>query len=153
MSLSLSIPVPCSDPLAKLRRIFGSSLTSAHTKRAFIAAFNQFSALAAESSRPVCRALLMDYPAQLNDRGLRASTINVRPSAIRKLVSEAGENNLLDRAEVARILTVPGVPKRGVRRGNWLTPKEAKRLLAAPDRRTLIGKRTFAILSVLVYFS
>ena len=46
---------------------------------------------------------------------------------------------------------MPGVPKRGVRLGNWLTPKEAKRLLAVPDRSTLIGKRTYTILSVLVY--
>jgi integrase len=38
-----------------------------------------------------------------------------------------------------------------VRLGNWLTPKEAKRLLAVPDRSSLIGKRAFAILSVLMY--
>jgi integrase len=43
------------------------------------------------------------------------------------------------------------VPTRGVRLGNWLTPEEAKRLLAAPDRATFIGKRTLAILSMLVY--
>jgi integrase len=85
------------------------------------------------------------------DRGLSASTINVRLSAIRKLITEARDNNLLDPSEAARILTVPGVPKRGVRLGNWLTPKEAKRLLAVPDRSTMIGKRAYSILSVLVY--
>ena len=151
MSLSLSLPAPSADPLAELRRIFRNSLASAHTKRAYIAAFNQFFALAAESGRSVSRALLMEYRAQMIDRGLSASTINVRLSAIRKLISEARENNLLDPLEAARILTVPGVPTRGVRLGHWLTPREAKRLLAIPDRRTLIGKRTFAILSVLVY--
>jgi integrase len=45
----------------------------------------------------------------------------------------------------------PGVPKRGVRLGNWLTPEEANRLLVVPDRGSSIGKRAFAILSVLVY--
>jgi len=151
MSLSLYLPTPSSDPLADLRRIFRNSLTSAHTKRAYIAAFNQFFALAVESGCPVCRTLLMEYRSQMIGQGLSASTINVRLSAIRKLVSEARENNLLDPAEAARILTVPGVPTRGVRLGHWLTPREAKRLLAIPDRGSLIGKRAFAILSVLVY--
>jgi integrase len=151
MTLSLSLPARSSDPLAELRRIFRNSLTSEHTKRAYIAAFNQFFALAAESGRSVCRALLLEYRAQMIDRGLSASSINVRLSAIRKLITEARENNLLDPAEAARILTVPGVPKRGVRLGNWLTRKEAKRLLAVPDRSTMIGKRIYAILSVLVY--
>jgi integrase len=151
MSLSLFLPAPCSDPLAELRRMFRNSLASAHTKRAYIAAFNQFFALAAETGRSVCRALLMEYRAQMIDQGLSASTINVRLSAIRKLVSEARESNLLDPVEAARILTVPGVPTRGVRLGNWLTPQEAKRLLTVPDLGSLIGKRAFAILSVLVY--
>ena len=151
MSLSLYLPTSCSDPLAELRRIFRNSLASAHTKRAYIAAFNQFFGLAAETGRPVCRALLMEYRAQMIDQGLSASTINARLSAIRKLVSEARENNLLDPVEAARILTVPGVPTRGVRLGHWLTPREAKRLLAVPDRGGLIGKRAFAILYVLVY--
>ena len=121
------------------------------SRRAYIAAFNQFFELVTETGRPVCRALLMEYRAQMIDKGLSASTINVRLSAIRKLVSEARDNNFLDPVEAARILTVPGVPMRGVRLGNWLTPEEARRLLAVPDRGTLIGRREFAILSVLVY--
>lgn len=46
---------------------------------------------------------------------------------------------------------MPGVPAHGVRLGNWLTAEEAKRLLEIPDRTGLIGKRSFAILSVLTY--
>jgi integrase len=149
--MSLFLPAQTSDPLAELRRMLSNSLVSAHTRRAYIAAFNEFFELVTETGRPVCRALLMEYRAQMIDHGLSASTINVRLSAIRKLVSEARDNNVLDPVEAARILTVPGVPIRGVRLGNWLTPEEAKRLLAVPDRRSLIGKRAFAILSVLVY--
>ena len=151
MSLSLSFPAHAPDPLAELRRILRNSLVSAHTKRSYIAALDQFFRLVADAGRPVSRALLMEYRAQLIDQGLSASTINVRLSAIRKLVSEARDNDLLDAVEAARILTVPGVPTRGVRLGNWLTPEEAKRLLDVPDRGTLIGKRAFAILGVLVY--
>jgi integrase len=149
--MSLFLPAQTSDPLAELRRMLSNSLVSAHTRRAYIAAFNEFFELVTETGRPVCRALLMEYRAQMIDHGLSAFTINVRLSAIRKLVSEARDNNVLDPVEAARILTVPGVPIRGVRLGNWLTPEEAKRLLAVPDRRSLIGKRAFAILSVLVY--
>lgn len=151
MSLSLFLPTQTSDPLAELRRMVWNSLVSAHTRRAYIAAFNQFFGLVADTGRPVCRALLMEYRAQMIGQGLSASTINVRLSAIRKLVSEARDNNLLDSVVATRILTVPGVPMRGVRLGNWLTPEEARRLLAVPDRESLIGMRDFAILSVLVY--
>lgn len=151
MSLSLFLPTPTSDPLAELRRLFTNSLVSAHTKRAYIKAFNLFFGLAAQTGCAVSRALLMEYRAQMIEQGLSATTINVRVSAIRKLVTEARDNNLLDTIEAARILSVPGVPKRGVRLGNWLTPQEAKRLLAVPDRGNLLGKRAFAILSVLLY--
>ena len=68
-------------------------MVSAHTKRAYLAAFNQFFVLVAETGRPVSRALLMEYRAQMIDQGLSAATINVRLSAIRKLVGEARENN------------------------------------------------------------
>lgn len=76
MSLSL-LHLPNTDPLAELRRMLWNSLVSPHTKRAYIAAFNQFFALVADTGRPVCRALLMDYRAQMIDQGLSASTINV----------------------------------------------------------------------------
>jgi hypothetical protein len=78
MSLSLFLSAQNSDPLAELRRMLSNSLVSAHTRRAYIAAFNQFFELVAETRRPVCRVLLMEYRARLIDQGLSASTINVR---------------------------------------------------------------------------
>ena len=89
MSLSLFLPTQTSDPLAELRRMLSNSLVSPHTRRAYIRAFNQFFGIVAETGRPVCRTLLMEYRAQMIDHGLCASTINVRLSAIRKLVGEA----------------------------------------------------------------
>src|SRR5579863_990890 len=110
MSLSLFLPAQSPDPLAELRRLLMNSLVSAHTKRAYVAAFNEFFTLVTASGRPVSRALLMEYRARMIDQGLSASTINVRLSAIRKLLSEARDNDLLDPVEASRILTVPGVP-------------------------------------------
>jgi integrase len=66
-------------------------------------------------------------------------------------VNEARENGLIDPAEAVRLTSVPGVPQNGVRLGTWLTREETRRLLAAVDRSELIGKRNFAILSVLCF--
>jgi hypothetical protein len=146
MSLSLS---PCSytDPLAELRRMLLNSLVSVHTRCAYIAAFNQFFSVVAETGRPVCRALLMNCRAQMIDLGLSASAINVRLSASRKPISEARENNLLDPVDAARILTIPGVPRRecgletgsllGKPNASWLSP-DLPFLLASPES-TLMG--------------
>jgi hypothetical protein len=104
------------DEVAERRATFNLALSN---KRKYpVQEFRAF----VQTGRPVSRVLLMEYRAQMIDQGLSASTINVRLSAIPKLVSEARENNLLDPAKAARILTVPGVPTRGVRLGHWLTP-------------------------------
>jgi integrase len=93
----------------------------------------------------------MAYRAHMIAQGLSASTINQRLCAIRKLVSEARDNGLLDAIEAERILTVPGVPEEGIRLGKWLTAEQTRQLLAVPDRGRLIGKRGYAILSMLVH--
>ena len=68
MSLSLFLPAQTPDPLAELRRLLMNSLVSAHTKRAYIAAFNEFFTLVTASGRPVSRALLMEYRARMIKR-------------------------------------------------------------------------------------
>jgi integrase len=93
----------------------------------------------------------MEYRASMVAEGLSAATINLRLCGIRKLVNEACENGLIDPAEAVRLTSVPGVPQNGVRLGTWLTREETRRLLAAVDRSELIGKRNFAILSVLCF--
>ena len=44
---------------------------------------------------------------------------------------------------------VPNIAQRGTRLGNWLTKKQARELLAVPDRSTLKGKRDYVILALL----
>ncbi len=126
-----------------------NSVASLHTRRAYAKAFDDIFTLA--SGRPISRALFYEYRASMVEAGLSAATINQRLCAIRKLVNETRENGLLDPAEAVRITSVPGVPQSGVRLGHWLSEEQSKRLLSAPDRNRLIGKRDFAILSVLVY--
>ena len=71
-------------------------------------------------------------------------------SAIRKLAAEAAENGLLDRSVAQGIVSLKGVRHSGDRAGNWLSPEQARDLLAQPDSDTTEGKRDRAILAVLL---
>jgi integrase len=81
---------------------------------------------------------------------LSPSTINVRLSAIRKLVGEARRNGMIGRKEADNLTDIPNVGQKGTRLGNWLTREQAKELLAVPDRSTLKGKRDYVIIALLV---
>jgi integrase len=90
----------------------------------------------------------MEWRAAMNK--LSPSTINVRLSAMRRLVTEARRNGMLGAEEAANLTEVPNIPEKGTRLGNWLTREQAKELLAVPDRSTIKGKRDYAILALLV---
>jgi site-specific recombinase XerD len=90
----------------------------------------------------------MEYRATMEH--LSPSTINVRMSAIRKLVGEARQNGLIGLEEAANLTDVPNIRQTGTRLGNWLTREQAKELLAVPDRSKLKGKRDYVILALLV---
>jgi integrase len=81
---------------------------------------------------------------------LAPSTINVRMSAVRKLVSEARRNGMIGLEEAAKLTDIPNVRQQGTRLGNWLTREQAKELLAIPHRSTLKGKRDYVIIALLV---
>jgi site-specific recombinase XerC len=67
---------------------------------------------------------------------LSPSTINVRLSAVRKMVEEARKNGMLGAEEAANLTEVPNIPQKGTRLGNWLNREQAKELLAVPDHST-----------------
>jgi len=119
---------------------------SIHSKRNYAKALDDLFAFCA--SRPLSRALLMEYRTSMEN--LSPSTINVRMSAIRKLVGEARRNGMIGREEADNITDVPNVRQAGRRLGNWLTREQAKELLGVPDRSKLKGKRDFVIIALLV---
>lgn len=129
---------------------FLDGLVSPHTRRNYAKALAELSALAAARHEPFSRTLFLAYRTDLVARGLGASTINVRLSAVRKLIDEARRNGVLGAAEAAELADVPNIPQKGSRMGNWLTREQAKELLAVPDRSTLKGKRDYVILALLV---
>jgi site-specific recombinase XerD len=81
---------------------------------------------------------------------LSPSTINVRLSAVRKMVGEARRAGMIGQEEAASLTDIPNISQKGTRLGNWLTREQAKELLAVPDRSTLKGKRDYVILALLV---
>jgi integrase len=131
---------------AILRQMVLDSVQSIHSKRNYAKALDDLFAFCA--SRPLSRALLMEYRTTMDH--LSPSTINVRLSAIRKLVGEARRNGMIGREEAANLNDVPNVQQKGTRLGNWLTREQAKELLAVPDRSTLKGKRDYVIIALLV---
>jgi integrase len=131
---------------AILRRLVLDAVPSVHSKRNYAQALDDLFAFAA--SRPLSRGLLMEWRAGME--GLSPSTINVRLSAVRKLVGEARRNGMIGTEEAANLTHIPNIRQKGTRLGNWLTREQAKELLTVPDRSTLKGKRDYVILALLV---
>ena len=116
------------------------------SKLAYGHAVNHLFSFAA--GRCLTRALLQEWKAGME--GLAPSSIDVRLSAVRKLIAEARRNGMLAVEQAASLTDIPNVRQQGTRLGNWLTREQAKELLAVPDRSTLKGKREYVLLALLV---
>ena len=141
------VPIPGLTPAQQLlRRLVLDSVTAPTSKLAYGHALDDLFRFLA--GRPLDRALLQEW--KVGMEGLAPSTVNVRLSAVRKLVSEARASGMLGSDEAARLTDVPNIRQQGTRLGNWLTREQARELLTVPDRSTLKGKRDYGILALLV---
>ncbi len=152
VSMALLHPAVASanSAMAALRQTVLKAVSSPHTRRNYAKALDEVSAFSELREQPLSRDLLMEYRDQMIARKLSPSTINVRLSAVRKLIGEAKRNGILGVEQAAQMADVPNVRQQGTRLGNWLTLEQAKALLTVPDRVTLKGKRDAAILALLV---
>src|ERR1043166_812620 len=126
-------------------------LPSEHSRRAYERALTDFFHWHRGVARPpLNKAVVQRYASELREAGMSASSVNQRLSAIRKLVSEAADNGLLDPQTAGGIRAVKGARQEGRRTGNWLTREEAQAWLGAPDKRTMRGRRDRALLAVLI---
>jgi len=126
-------------------------LPSENSRRAYQRHLQDFFCWHASENRPELNKVLINrYVKTLRAAKLSSSTINQKLSAIRKLASEAEDNNLIDSRLANGIRAVKGVPFRGRRTGNWLTKEDAQRWLNAPDVKTLKGVRDRALLAILI---
>ncbi len=139
---------------AQERRIIAmviDGLPSENSRRAYERALKEFFIWHASENRPeLNKALINRYVKSLREQKLSSSTINQKLSAIRKLATEAEDNNLIDSRLANGIRAVRGVPFRGRRTGNWLTKEDAQAWLDAPDVKTLKGVRDRALLAILI---
>lgn len=87
------------------------TLSSPNSRRNYAKALDDLFAFSA--GRALTRALLMEYRASIEK--LSASTINVRLSAIRKMVSEARRNGMLGAEEASNLTEIPNVRQKGTR--------------------------------------
>jgi integrase/recombinase XerD len=135
--------------LMALVPLAADSVPAENSKRAYRRALSAFLAWAQTEHCAFTRANVMRYRSHLGET-LGPSAVNQALSAIRTLAREANENGLLGPSAAASIGKIPGLPRRGVRSGNWLDHKTTRELLALPDTETLKGLRDAVILGLLV---
>jgi site-specific recombinase XerD len=83
------------------------------------------------------------------ERRYAPATVNQRLAAVRALAQEAADQSLISPTEAAGIRRVRGDKSQSTRTGMWVGKAELDRILCVPDRKTLRGKRDFAMLAVL----
>ena len=147
--ISTGEPLPAVCGFDELRSAVLNGVTADNSKRNYALALDELSAFCLARQQPVSRTLLLEFKAAMLERDLSASTINVKLSAVRKLVDEAKRAGVLGAEEASQMSDIPNVGQRGTRLGNWLTKEQARELLAVPDRSTLKGKRDYVVLALL----
>ena len=90
------------------------------------------------------------YIEYLLTQGLAPATINQRLAAVRQLAKNLWLNDALDQKQADAIRSIGNLSKHGTRTGYWLTPRQAKRLMATPDPETLRGKQQRLIIALLM---
>lgn len=138
-------------PLERILSLVLDGVRSANSRRVYRRALLDFLAWhAAGYGRSFTKAAVQEYRVELNGKGLSASSINLRLSAIRKLAAEAADNGLLPPGIAAGIARVKGPGNSAVRLGHWLGRNQAEALIESPDRTTTKGKRDRAMLALLI---
>jgi hypothetical protein len=95
-------PLALTPAQARLRKMVLDAVPSPHSKRNYAKALDDLFAFCA--SRPLSRSLLMEWRAGMES--LSPSTINVRLSAVRKMVGEARRAGMIGQEEAATDTTI-----------------------------------------------
>ncbi len=99
-----------------------------------------------ELKAPEAALIMGTHRALLSERGRAASTINLRLAAVRALVDVAHDNGFCSFDSKGLVKSLKAEAYRDTRGPGM---ENVKRLLALPDRTTLIGRRDFAMLWLL----
>src|ERR1700756_4253062 len=135
----------------KLKTLVLDSVSSPITKRVYNMALDEFMAWFQQAPRPgFTKATVSAWRVSLEDRRLGSSSIIIRMSAIRKLAAEAADNGLLAPELAAGTRRVKSAKTQGIRGGHWRAARRAAASPGAPDSARVRGRRTRAILAVLL---
>ena len=132
-----------------LRQAVLHGVAAENSRRNYALALDELAEFCRKREQPLSRTLILEFRADMLERNLSPSTINVKLSAARKLVGEARRAGVISAEDASQMSDIPNVRQSGVRLGNWLTKEQAKQLLAVPDRSTVKGKRDYVILALL----
>jgi len=128
------------------------SCVSPHSKRAYSASLRAYRMWLQQTPQPeFSRLSILRYrDVLLHRKHLAPKSINLQLTALRKLAKEAVDEGLIDDRTAAGILRIPMVPNRGVRAGVWLAREQAQRILSGPNVRTIVGKRDYLVLMLIL---
>ena len=102
-------------------------------------------------NRSLDRPTVQAYVAyMLHERKLKPASVNLALAAVKKMVHEAMNANLMPHAVAAPIMILPGAPIAGTKTGHWLSRDQAQELLLRPDVTTLMGMRDQAAIALLL---
>ena len=110
----------------ELRRAVLDGVAAENSRRNYGLALDELSAFCGQRKEPISRTLLLEFRSALLKRNLSPSTINVRLSAIRRLVGEFRRAGVLGAEDASQMMDIPNVRQQGTRLGNWLTREQAK---------------------------
>ena len=140
---------PDAGSLQRIADLALDTVRSAHTRRAYGRHLVLFLVWSSTAGQGFNRATVQAYRRHLAETASPA-TANQALSAIRLLAKEAHANGLITYETRSAICDVDGETQRGSKLGNWLTQRDAERLINTPDPSTLIGARDRAILAVMI---
>ena len=136
----------------RLKTLVVDSVVSNESKRAYGRCLDNFFDWF-EAERPATGfsiATILSYRTRLIRNKLSSSSVSLNLTALRRLCSEAADNNFITSELAASIGRIRGVKHIGLRIGKWLTIPEAEKLMSSPDPATLKGKRDRAIITILI---
>ena len=149
MQATLSLSVP--ESLESLQsRAVESCLTSLApaSRRVYAARIRDY--LAWSRGSPLDREHVQRYMRALELQAASPQVRNQALAALKKLSCEAAELAWIEQSAAAQIGRIKARRITGIRSGKWLTRDQAQRLLQAPDRTTVTGRRDSVVLALLL---
>jgi hypothetical protein len=119
-------PVQVDPRLLHLKYMVIDGVTAANSKRNYAQALDHLFTFAV--GLPINRELPLGWCVAMKMQP--PSTVNIRLSAMRRLIAEAKSAQMLSSEEAETLSAIPNIMQAGIRRGAWLTREQAKEILA-----------------------